>query len=236
MSSFNKSKDDVHLTNSGFGIKDYFNMLRFNVKAPFIYFFERHIFDLINKTDTHKRLLVEDYQNDIKDLEHSFNHACSWTSIISFSFEYIFNYLLDETHKYSFFDIGSGKGKVLLVASKNKYHEKLKDIHGVEINKTLVQIAKENFKKMKLKPCQILTESAATIDLGQINKKMILFLYNPFDEYLLKKFLNNQTFTNCIIIYNNPVYDQAIKDIGFIEIYKKDHKMTNGRLSIYRNL
>tara|TARA_B100000575_G_C23143738_1_gene666807 strand:- start:9781 stop:10488 length:708 start_codon:yes stop_codon:yes gene_type:complete len=232
----NKSKTLLNPTNSGFGFKDYINMAKFNFKAPFIYFFERHIFDLINKTDTHKRLLVEDYQDNIIDLEHSFNHACSWTSIIRFSLEYVCKFLSQESNEYSFFDIGCGKGKVLLVASKNKYDENLKDMYGVEINKSLVEIALENFKKMKLKPCQILTESAATIDLGQINKKMILYLYNPFDEYLLKIFLNNQTFSDCIIIYNNPVYDRAIKDSGFMEIFKKDHKMTNGRISIYKNV
>ncbi len=231
----NKSKTLLNLTNSGFGFKDYINMAKVNFKAPFIYFFERHIFDLINKTDTHKRLLVEDYEDDIKDVGHSFHHACSWTSIIRFSLEYTLTYLSEESNEYSFFDIGCGKGKVLLVASKYRYHEKLKDMHGVEINELLVDIAHENFKRMRLRPCQILTESAATIDLGNINKKMILYLYNPFDEYLLKKFLKNQTFSDCIIIYNNPVYDQVIKDSGFIEILKKDHKMSNGRISIYKN-
>ena len=64
--------DSIHkarkptVADSGFSVNDYVKMFKYDFRAPFIYFFERHLFDLMNKTDTHKRLLVEDYREDIK--------------------------------------------------------------------------------------------------------------------------------------------------------------------------
>ena len=224
------------IVSSGFGLFDYVNMFKYDFRAPFIYFFERHLFDLIYKTDTHKRLLVEDYEADIEDLKHSFNHSCSWTSIIDTSLSFVTNYLGSESKNFSFVDVGCGKGKVLLTATKKGFLTKFLDLYGVEINSQLVEIANRNFEIMNLPTCEIYTESAKTLNLGKTNKNLVLYLYNPFDKSLLKDFLQAQIFDRCFIIYNNPQYSEVIKQAGFKEIMKKDHSMTNGRIIIFENI
>jgi hypothetical protein len=62
------------------------------------------------------------------------------------------------------------------------------------------------------------------------------FIYNPFDESLLKDFLKFQVFDRCIIIYNNPQYSEIVIQAGFKEIMKKDHIMTNGQVTIFENI
>ena len=223
-------------SNSGFGIKDYINMFKYDIKAPFIYFFERHIFDLFNNTDTHKRLLIKDYEESVQDVNHSFNHSCSWTSVINFSLNFVSNYLGNESIKYSFFDVGCGKGKVLLVATKGKLCNQFMDFYGVEINRELVNIANQNFTKMNLPTCKIISKSARNLNLGKVNKKMIIYLYNPFDSALLESFLRSQSYESCIIIYNNPQFSDLIIKSGFNEIMNKNHKMTNGRIKIFENI
>jgi len=224
------------VADSGFGLIDYVNMLKCDFRAPFIYFFERHIFDIVNNTDTHKRLLVEDYEEGIQDVRHSFNHSCSWTSVITSSLRFVTKYLGKESSRFSFFDVGCGKGKVLLVATKEGFLDQFSSSYGVEINQDLVDIAYSNFQTMDLPSCQILTESAKTLDLAEINKKMVIYLYNPFDESLLEDFLRSQTFDRCIIIYNNPQFSEVILQAGFKEIMKKDHVMTNGRITIFESV
>lgn len=224
------------VSDSGFGLRDYLNMFKYDFRAPFIYFFQRHLFDIINKTDTHKRLLVEDYNNNVQDFKHSFNHSCSWTSIIKSTLKYICDYLGPEALEYSFFDIGCGKGKVLLVASKEGFAEKFNGLFGVEINPTLVGIAYNNFHLVGLPPCSIITESAKSLDLGKINKKIVIYLYNPFDEILLEEFLKIQSFDKCVIIYNNPQFSELIIRKGYKVIKHYEHDMTNGQVTIYEKL
>ena len=46
-----------NMSNNDFGIKDYNNMRKkYGIKLPFLYFFENHLFDLLNNVDTHKRV------------------------------------------------------------------------------------------------------------------------------------------------------------------------------------
>ena len=229
-----KSKPDV-VTHSEFGLTDYFDMLRYDVRTPFVYFFERHIFDILHKTDTHKRLLVEDYSADVGDLEHVFNHSCGWTSTIDKSLRYVTNFLGDESLKFSFVDVGSGKGKVLLVCAGRNHVKEFRDIAGVEINSDLVHIARSNFQKMALAPCRMFTGSAQTLNLGDLNENLVLYLYNPFDEVLLADFLVNQTFKRCVIVYNNPVYSEVVESFGFTEIYRRQSFSPTGRVSIFEN-
>lgn len=222
-----------NVSDSGFGLRDYLNMFKYDFRAPFIYFFQRHMFDIINKTNTHKRLLVEDYSEDIQDFEHSFNHSCSWTSIVKSTLAFVSSYIGSESSEYSFFDIGCGKGKVLLVASKEGYSEKFLDLYGVEINPALVDVAYSNFQLMGLPQTKIITESAGTLDLGRINKKVVIYLYNPFDEILLEQFLGVQSVDKCIIIYNNPQFSELIIRAGYKVIKHQEHDMTNGQVTIY---
>ena len=219
------------VADSGFDLIDYWNMFKHDFRTPFIYFF-----DLVNQTDTHKRLLVEDYDGDIQDSIHAFNHSCSWTSIIKASLTFVSQYLGSKSSEYSFFDVGCGKGKVLLVASREGFSENFLGLYGIEINDDLVEVAHNNFQAMGLPPCNIITESARTFDLGKINKKVVIYLYNPFDETLLGEFLKVQSVDECIIIYNNPQFAESIASAGYKVIKNKEHTMINGQVTIYEKL
>ena len=49
-------------------IKDYMNMLiGRGLKMPIKYFLEAHLFDIINKTDTHKRIVLSKYKYKTKN-------------------------------------------------------------------------------------------------------------------------------------------------------------------------
>ena len=45
-----------------FGIVDYKKMYsKYGLKLVLFYFIENHLFDIVNKTDTHKRLPIKDF-------------------------------------------------------------------------------------------------------------------------------------------------------------------------------
>jgi hypothetical protein len=89
---------------------------------------------------------------------------------------------------YHFIDVGSGLGILLIYISIN-YN--FISYNGVEINKKFIKDSLENLKKNKHKNKKLITIkniSAEKIILDK-NKRYAIYLYNPFNELVLYKFL-----------------------------------------------
>jgi len=90
---------------------------------------------------------------------------------------------------YALIDIGSGKGRVVMMASDFPF----RSILGVELNPALTAIAKANLAKWTATPhactgLQVLNADALGIPLP--DSPTLLYLYNPFDEHVLQPFLD----------------------------------------------
>ena len=87
-------------------------------------------------------------------------------------------------------DLGSGKGRVLFVGAEAGF----KDLRGVEFAAELCDIAERNWKIFKAR-----TSSPATCEIirGDVTQygirpdENVFFMFNPFDEVILVKVLNN---------------------------------------------
>ncbi len=91
---------------------------------------------------------------------------------------------------HSFIDIGCGKGRVLLVAAEYGF-EKVK---GIEFSPNLTEIANKNISKYKAQHnsnsfFDVINIDAADYKFSNIDN--VFFLYNPFDEVILEKVLDN---------------------------------------------
>jgi len=118
-----------------------------------------------------------------------------------------------------FIDVGSGKGRVLLIAAQTGFQR----IIGVELSRELCEIARENVKAF-LRQTQITAQieviesDVATwpIDCGY----NVFFMFHPFSRTVLARFLDNlrsslKQFPRKIwLVYNNPTdeHDQVIGD------------------------
>jgi hypothetical protein len=96
--------------------------------------------------------------------------------------------------RYTFIDIGAGKGRGLLVASE--YH--FRRVIGIELNPAMVAIARQNvahwirthsedFTAPRLAPIEILEQDALDFELP--NTPALLFLFHPFEAPVLKQLL-----------------------------------------------
>ena len=124
----------------------------------------------------------------------------------------------------TFIDLGSGKGKTLLIAS-----EYFKKVKGIEFSEELCKIAKRNImiysKKKRKQLCDKIQVIYADVADYNINdEENVFFMYNPFDETVLKKFLKNievsinQTPRTVWIIYYYPAYRDVIDKLpAFIQ-------------------
>lgn len=112
----------------------------------------------------------------------------------------------------SIIDIGCGMGEFLMMAKNYGYT----DIHGVEVQKELVDIARKNID------ANITLESAETFLLP--DKQMHIYMFNPFSNKIMKQFLDNNIDNiirnNSAILYNYTfIGEHLIPTYGLKQIF-----------------
>ena len=173
-------------------------------------------FDIINGTSTQIR--------EGKSTLNYKHYSPAYTSLIIESIKV----LNIDFENYNFIDLGSGKGKVTLIASKFRF----KNIIGVEIINNLVQQAKKNkliyFQKAwnKKYKCKIKYICSDAEKYNFKNEKNLYFMFDPFPDLklnkIIKKIIKKNLYKNYIIAFNPP------------KILKKNSKLKHIK-TLYRN-
>ncbi len=129
-------------------------------------------------------------------------------------FGYVISRLPVEYKDCVFVDLGSGKGRALLLAGWFPF----KKIVGVEISAKMHAIAKSNIDRYQ-GPMQCDNVQSVCADAGACDfpsSPMVVFLFNPFNESILELFLKNlhqslqKNPRRVVIVYNNPKHREAI--------------------------
>lgn len=193
---------------NNFGPKDYINMYRkYGVRLPIYYFLENHLFDIINKVDTHKRLLKDEFYETPPNFEESQIYMASFKSVIKNTISKIYQLEKDNFKDFTLIDIGSGKGKVLILwksfLEKNNLQN---DIIGIEHNKFLLDISRKNLDNSH--KVTLMSGDLFEVNMQYSELKAIYYLYNPFSEKILDKLLNIVN-EKSYFIYNNPVFIES---------------------------
>ena len=120
-----------------------------------------------------------------------------------------------------FVDLGSGKGRVLLIAAQSGFQR----IIGVEFSRELCEIARENVNAFRRQTqieaqIEVIESDVATwpIDCGY----NVFFMFHPFKINVLARFLENlhssltQFPRKIWLVFNNPTDedDKVIGDFG----------------------
>jgi hypothetical protein len=125
-----------------------------------------------------------------------------------------------DLQRFTFIDLGSGKGRVLLITSQYPF----KSVIGVEFSETLHNIAEENIAKFdrvgltKVRPTSINMDAGA-FDFSKVGDKVI-FCNNPFTAGLMLKVLDNLQFSlkqnknEGIVIYLTPISNEVSERLG----------------------
>jgi SAM-dependent methyltransferase len=127
-----------------------------------------------------------------------------------------------EFEAFTFVDIGSGKGRALLLASEYPFRR----IVGVEIVPELNSVAEENIRKRNE---QAPTSSPIETWLGDAcdfplpNEPLVLYLFNPLPQAALAVLVARieaslrQSPRALYAIYHNPLLEQTLADCGALE-------------------
>jgi len=122
---------------------------------------------------------------------------------------------------FTFVDLGSGKGRVLLVAS----HLPFAKIVGVELSAELHQVAEENVRRygsadQRCKAISLHCMNAIEYAFGP--EPLVLFLYNPFGESTIRRVLANLAASlrarprEAYVIYMNPRFEALLRSVPLL--------------------
>jgi hypothetical protein len=129
----------------------------------------------------------------------------------------------------NFIDIGSGKGKACLYAHKKNQFKK---IIGIEFSQQLVDIANKNKRKINAENINFLHADA--IDFQLPDEPCLVFMFNPFDNVVLEKFIRNNLrhfhLRKSIIAYANDVERIILLKCGFETIFRDQSR----KISLYQ--
>jgi hypothetical protein len=190
-----------------------------------------HPFDLKYGTDTSG--IIKPEALDIPDGRKK--HAVRYQTAIVDVFIEILDSLPIVFEEYFFLDLGSGKGRALLLASQYPF----KGIIGVELSEALNTIACRNIHiyRDELQRChgiQSVCDDVANCEIPK--EKTVFYLYNPFDDHVMRAVLSNIEDSlskhprDIYIAYLKPVHRDLFDRAQFLKINKETE-----RYVIYQN-
>lgn len=191
-----------------------------------------HPFDLKYGTDTSG--IIKPGALDIPDGMAA--HAVQYQTAIVEVFLDILNSLPISYEEFLFIDLGSGKGRALLLASQFPF----KRIIGVELSENLHMIACRNIQIYRdegqyCHNIQSICEDVAKYEIPY--EKTVFYLFNPFDEYVMRAALLNIEYSiskyprDIYICYLKPVYRHVFDRAPFLKI-----EIETERYVIYKNM
>lgn len=132
-------------------------------------------------------------------------------------------------HNFTFIDLGSGKGRTLLMASDYPFRR----IIGVELLPALHQIAQENLSKYHSDTQKCFSIESICADATEFPfpaEPAVLFLFNPFPESGLRRVLGNlqhslqQHPREFFVLYHNPLLAPVVDASTALKLISRTHQ------------
>ena len=131
--------------------------------------------------------------------------------------------------EFTFIDIGSGKGRALLMAADYPFQR----ILGIELLPELHRVARENIGKYKSSSQQCFTIECLLGDAREFAfplEPTVLYLFNPLPESGLVKMVSNLKHSlqehprPILVLYHNPLLEHVLTQSGALEKIAGTHQ------------
>ena len=137
----------------------------------------------------------------------------------------VFSSLQIPFEDFTFIDLGSGMGRMVLLASEHPF----KKVVGVELSPTYAGICRKNLeaypRTRKAKDVVILEQDVTTFDFP--DEPSVLFMFNPFGMPVLDKALERiqeslkSAPRRVLIVYvHNPFGEDRLRKAGFVVLHE----------------
>jgi 16S rRNA G966 N2-methylase RsmD len=132
--------------------------------------------------------------------------------------EAAWNFIEQSPDRFTFIDLGSGKGRCLIIAARLGF----RSVVGVEFARELSEIAQSNLKKVGLKAALALHMDAT--DYVFPPGPMLVYMYNPFQTQVMSKIIDKlrqrcaqRPGDDIYVVYLRPECRQLLDDAPFLE-------------------
>ena len=130
---------------------------------------------------------------------------------------------------FTFIDLGSGKGRTLLMASEYPFRR----IIGVELLAELNQVAQKNIARYRSERRKCFAVESHQGDARSFEfprEALVLYLFNPFPEFVLREVLANlqrsvESFPREVyLVYHNLVHELVFADQVWLQPVIQTHQ------------
>lgn len=163
------------------------------------------------------------------------NECCQYQVTIKDAFVQMLKHVPD-TAGSVFLDVGCGKGMMLYFATRFGFRKYM----GLDISPTLINIARENFRKLNLVfDHELIVEDVRNIDPMRLNEVNVIYLYNPFSAGILESFLQILKKSQILaprtvwLVYCNARYPELLPQYGFSTVKEFLPRSEEWRFSDY---
>lgn len=127
---------------------------------------------------------------------------------------------------YTFVDLGSGKGRMLLIASEFPFRR----VVGVEMREDLHDQALENVRRYRRPAAQSSRIDCQLVDATQFvfpAGKLVVYLFNPFSAEIMAKVFQRldasfeQDPREIVLVYVYPEFGFQMKNLRHFEMYQE---------------
>lgn len=200
-------------------------------QGVYTYLYDR-FYDYIYRFDTYEWVSKDNLGVDdgIKE------HAVKYQATRALPLKLLFKKLKISRDKV-LIDIGCGKGRVLFIAAEFGLNE----VRGIEFSPVLCEIAEKNISIYKELTKTKTSFKIINMDAGKykfLDDGYVYFLYNPFNEFVLMKVLQQISDSlkrkkrNILIIYAYPVKRKLIERIMTIQ-NTRNFKIWGSEFAVY---
>jgi SAM-dependent methyltransferase len=194
---------------------------------------EATLFDALHGVDTGGTIWVRDLEIDSPNGIHGFRYQGTPLSVV----RRMIRELRIEQRRFTFIDLGSGKGRVILIAAESAFNR----VIGVEFSRELAAIARENIRiylskhPQRYREVELVYMDAAVYEFD--DQPTVLFLYNPFGQFLIERVLANIERSlelaprDFWIVYYNPLFGDVLAKSNYFNLVR-----SVARFQIYRSV
>jgi SAM-dependent methyltransferase len=151
-------------------------------------------------------------------------HATEYMPVNYFTLEALLRRIPEQHKQATFLDIGCGKGRAMCVAAAFGY----KQVEGIDFAKQLIDAAEQNLERIKKQyPLTRYNLAWADVQELQISEQVnTIFLFNPFDEFLVKQVIKkmNRSLEKkprpLLVLYCTPRHEHLFFDEGFEVLFR----------------
>jgi SAM-dependent methyltransferase len=131
----------------------------------------------------------------------------------------------DVSH-YTFIDMGSGKGRMLLLAAELPFRR----IIGVEFASDLSALAQRNVKKYRNAKQACFDIETLNVDAMQFEfppEPSVIYFFYPFERFVMEPVIHNlnrslaQHPRDVLVVYLNPVLTEVVEAASHLRVYAR---------------